>query len=219
MTEYERQLLEEEQEWLTSDDPWKLYTCTFGRASCRRYRLLCVASCGCLGAVLDGTYWQLLDRLEQAADMARAEDEQQQLRKDAWDYYERVLEATDGAVPRFAADAAYETASGAYDDAFDCLVGDTEEFLRIRPALCDILREIFGNPFRPLTFNAEWRTSDVLLLARGIYEERAFDRMPILADALQDAGCDNDDILSHLRDANATHVRGCWALDLVLEKT
>jgi hypothetical protein len=85
-------------------------------------------------------------------------------------------------------------------------------------SLANGLREVFGNPFRPATFEPAWRTSDVMLLARGIYEERAFDRMPILADALQDAGCDNPDILSHLRDANATHVRGCWALDLVLGK-
>ena len=63
-----------------------------------------------------------------------------------------------------------------------------------------------------------WRTSDVMLLAQGIYEEKAFDRMPILADALQDAGCDNDDILSHCRDTSLTHVRGCWVVDLVLCK-
>jgi hypothetical protein len=63
-----------------------------------------------------------------------------------------------------------------------------------------------------------WLTSDVVALARGIYEERAFDRMPILADALQDAGCDNDDVLTHCRDASATHVRGCWVVDLVLGK-
>ena len=60
--------------------------------------------------------------------------------------------------------------------------------------------------------------SDVVALAKGIYEESAFDRMPILADALQDAGCDNPDLLAHLRDPNATHVRGCWALDLILGK-
>lgn len=81
-----------------------------------------------------------------------------------------------------------------------------------------LVREIFGNPFRPVAFDAAWRTSDALLLANGIYAERAFDRMPILADALQDAGCTNDDILNHLRDPHATHVRGCWALDLVLGK-
>jgi hypothetical protein len=81
-----------------------------------------------------------------------------------------------------------------------------------------LLRDIFGNPFRPVTFNPAWRTSDVLLLAQGIYDERAFDRMLILADALQDAGCDNEDILSHCRDVKQTHVRGCWVVDLVLGK-
>jgi hypothetical protein len=81
-----------------------------------------------------------------------------------------------------------------------------------------LIREVIGNPFRPITFNPSWRTSDVMLLAQGIYDERAFDRMPILADALQDAGCDNEDVLSHCRDATATHVRGCWVIDLVLGK-
>jgi hypothetical protein len=84
--------------------------------------------------------------------------------------------------------------------------------------LAGMVREIFGYPFRPVTFNPTWRTSDVMLLANGIYAERAFDRMPILADALQDAGCDSDAVLDHLRDPDATHVRGCWALDLVLGK-
>jgi hypothetical protein len=82
----------------------------------------------------------------------------------------------------------------------------------------DVLRDIFGNPFRPVSLNPEWRTSTVVALATGIYAERAFDRMPILADALQDAGCDNDDILSHCRDTSLTHVRGCWVVDLVLGK-
>jgi len=81
-----------------------------------------------------------------------------------------------------------------------------------------VVREIVGNPFRPVAFDPAWRTSDVLLLARGVYEEKAFDRMPILADALQDAGCDNEDVLNHCRDAKQTHVRGCWVVDLVLEK-
>lgn len=83
---------------------------------------------------------------------------------------------------------------------------------------CDLIREIVGNPFHQLTLNPAWRTTDVMLLARGIYDERAFDRMPILADALQDAGCDSDDILTHCRDTSLTHVRGCWVVDLVLNK-
>jgi hypothetical protein len=82
----------------------------------------------------------------------------------------------------------------------------------------DLLRDIFGNPFRPVEFDAAWRTSTVVALAEGIYAERAFDRMPILADALQDAGCDNEDVLSHCRDTSLTHVRGCWVVDLMLGK-
>ena len=82
----------------------------------------------------------------------------------------------------------------------------------------ELLREIFGNPFENPFFKPTWRTTDVMLLAQGIYDAKAFDRMPILADALQDAGCDNEDILAHCRDTSLTHVRGCWALDLVLGK-
>lgn len=82
-----------------------------------------------------------------------------------------------------------------------------------------LLRDIFGNPFRTVLLDSAWLTSDVLALAHSIYDEKAFDRMPILADALQDAGCENDDILSHCRDANQVHVRGCWVLDLILGKT
>ncbi len=83
---------------------------------------------------------------------------------------------------------------------------------------CQVLRDIFGNPFRPIALDPSWLTSDVLLLARGIYDDRAFDRMPILADALQDAGCTNDEVLNHCRDTSLTHVRGCWVVDLVLGK-
>jgi hypothetical protein len=81
-----------------------------------------------------------------------------------------------------------------------------------------VFRCVFGNPFRPVAFEPEWRTSDVVALARGIYDARAFDRMPILADALQDAGCDNDDILTHCRDTGSPHARGCWVVDRVLGK-
>jgi hypothetical protein len=63
-----------------------------------------------------------------------------------------------------------------------------------------------------------WQTTDVKAIALGIDRDQAFDRMPILADALQDAECNNDDLLNHLRDTAATHVPGCWALDLVLGK-
>ncbi|HJZ55855.1 MAG TPA: hypothetical protein VKE74_12880 [Gemmataceae bacterium] len=76
-----------------------------------------------------------------------------------------------------------------------------------------------STPFSdPEVFNPSWRTSTALALAGGIYADRAFDRLQILADALEDAGCENADILSHCRDPKLTHVRGCWAVDLVLAK-
>jgi hypothetical protein len=80
-----------------------------------------------------------------------------------------------------------------------------------------VLREVLGNPFHPVAFDARWGTADVMGLARGIYEDRAFDRMPLLGDALSDAGCDSDDILGHCR-GDGPHVRGCWVVDLVLGK-
>jgi hypothetical protein len=89
----------------------------------------------------------------------------------------------------------------------------------VRAEQATLIREIFENPYRwPLTLDPEWLTSTVVALARQMYKSRDFSAMPILADALQDAGCDNADILDHCRGPGA-HVRGCWVVDLVLAKT
>jgi hypothetical protein len=85
------------------------------------------------------------------------------------------------------------------------------------PAGCDLLRDVLGNPFRPARFSPNWRTDTVLSLARQMYDSRDFGAMPILADALQDAGCESADVLGHCR-GPGPHVRGCWVVDLVLEK-
>ncbi|QEL17673.1 hypothetical protein [Limnoglobus roseus] len=68
-----------------------------------------------------------------------------------------------------------------------------------RAAQSRLLRDIFGNPFRLVTFDSAWLTPTAVGLAEGIYADRAFDRMPILADAMQDAGCEDVDVLSHCR--------------------
>jgi hypothetical protein len=80
---------------------------------------------------------------------------------------------------------------------------------------CDLLREVMGNPFRPTTFEPRWRTAETLGLAQTIWHDRVFDLMPVLGDALEDAGCDAADLLAHCRGLGV-HVRGCWALDRVL---
>ncbi|WP_246173702.1 hypothetical protein [Limnoglobus roseus] len=82
---------------------------------------------------------------------------------------------------------------------------------------CAATRCIFGNPFRPITIGAACRTKKLAKIAQAIYDERAFDRLPILADALQDAGCEDADILGHCR-GDGPHVRGCWVVDGVLGK-
>jgi hypothetical protein len=82
-----------------------------------------------------------------------------------------------------------------------------------------LVHEIFGNPFRQVKMPRKWRTSTAVALARQVYDSRDFGAMLILADALQDAGCDNEDILAHCRGASLTHVRGCWVVDLVLGKS
>jgi hypothetical protein len=81
---------------------------------------------------------------------------------------------------------------------------------------CRVLRDVFGNPFRPASFSPEWRTDTAVSLARQMYDAREFSIMPILADALQDAGCDDEQVLAHCRDTSLTHVGGCWVCDLVL---
>ena len=81
----------------------------------------------------------------------------------------------------------------------------------------DLFRDIFGNPFRPVNLDPSWLTPIVVALAQQIYDDRAFDKMPTLADALEEAGCDNTDLLNHCRGLGP-HVRGCWVVDLVLGK-
>ena len=82
--------------------------------------------------------------------------------------------------------------------------------------IADLYRCVMGNPFQPVTFAPSWRTGTAVSLARGMYESRDFSAVPILADALQDAGCNEPALLDHCRDTNQTRVRGCWAVDLVL---
>jgi hypothetical protein len=84
-------------------------------------------------------------------------------------------------------------------------------------AQADLLRDIFGNPYQPVVVEQHWLTPDVVAHARHIYAQKAFDQMPALADALTAVGCDATAILDHCRERR-DHVRGCWVLDLILEK-
>jgi hypothetical protein len=96
------------------------------------------------------------------------------------------------------------------------------DFVEIEEAQwqANLFRHLVGNPFQPASADGSWlrwNDSTVVRLAQGIYDERAFDRLPILADALEEAGCRNADILAHCRQGGE-HVRGCWLIDIVLGK-
>jgi hypothetical protein len=96
-----------------------------------------------------------------------------------------------------------------------------------RAAQAALLRDVYGNPFRTTTVDPRWLSwndGTVQRLAQSVYDNRQLpsglfenSMLAILADALEDAGCDNPDVISHLR-AGGEHVRGCWVVDLLLGK-
>lgn len=88
-----------------------------------------------------------------------------------------------------------------------------------RRRLCDAIRDVLGNPYRPLTVKPAWLDANGGLartIARGIDAEGRFDEVPVLADALEDAGCDDERLLAHARQPG--HYRGCWLIDAILGK-
>ena len=98
------------------------------------------------------------------------------------------------------------------------LSGFTPNYRRIAPDFhaMPFLRDLFPNPHVDSHIAAEWRTRDVECIARCMYEERDFTRLPHLADAMQDVGCANERILEHCRDSETIHVRGCWVVEGIL---
>ena len=212
-----------EREWLSSDNPARMLSALENKLSARKLRLF---ACGCARLV-----WSLVDPgdVQNAVVVAErfvdGEATQRQLAaayKKASKIIGRansvaLLTAESASAP-FTPYLAIESMVCALDsvvlDAPDLDAAFTCENAR----QLQLVRCIFGNPFRPVKCNRKWRTDTVVALAQGIYDDRAFDRMPILADALQDAGCDSDDILDHCRDTGP-HARGCWVVDLVLGKS
>ena len=212
-----------EEAWLklTRLDP--LLTFAIQHTSVRRVALF---ACGCCRCAQD---WSL-SGVEGDAIHATERYRDGEITRRTWLKYGRALEGDESWL---------QTATGwecDFRDAVHCLfhenelsvhdvllraverVSTTEYTEAVEAKLCGLLRDVFGNPFRPVSFSPAWRTENVVLLARQMYESRDFGAMPILADALQDAGCENEEILSHCRDANQVHVRGCWVVDLVLGK-
>jgi hypothetical protein len=117
---------------------------------------------------------------------------------------------------------AAEYCAQAIDHAAMLLLGGTPEGFEldgpetegeVPRAIANIIRDIFGNPFRPVVLDPDWWTPNVVANAHTIHEERRFSELAVLADALEEAGCINEDILNHCR-LPSEHVRGCWVLSV-----
>jgi hypothetical protein len=218
-----------EAEWRTARDPYLMLEFLRGKASDRKLRLFVVTCCRRVwDGLRDVRSRTAVEVAERFADRKASEDELLAAHDAAYLAVDDCLEysafSEDQAVAAYLAAAAHvdeawerhdqfpgDAALHSLQYAIDGLLEDCE------PKQAALIREVIGNPLRPVALDPRWLTSTVVGLAQAIYDDRAFDRLPILADALEDAGCDNADVLAHLR-GDGPHFRGCWALYLVLGK-
>jgi hypothetical protein len=204
-----------EAEWLACEDPERMLLFLQRKASNRKLRLFAITSFRQVPELCGQEWTWAVQVAEQHADGRANPEDVHRLQKMAWDG-PRVSKASALLVGWFGIAAAM-TAVWYASDRQRPLHPRKYARPEALPGLAILLRDILGNPFRPITTDPSWLTSTVLDLASQMYESRDFSAMPIIADALQDAGCDNIDILNHCR-SEGSHVRGCWVVDIILSK-
>jgi hypothetical protein len=225
-----------EAEWLASTDPEAMLRFLDGRASDRKLRLFACACCRRVWHLLtDPDSRRAVEVSERFADRSAGprelaaalvrvatRDQAAHLaasRKPA----ETVWEAC-AATIELAVDAATRDAEAAAvgPAAWDRVQADANRARAVEAGLAaGLLREVVGNPFRRPGVAPSvlaWHGGTVPRLARTIYDEHRFGDLPVLADALEEAGCADAEILAHLR-GPGPHVPGCWPLDLLLERS
>jgi hypothetical protein len=223
-----------EDEWLSSAAPEVMLQSQRDDITERQIRLFAVACCRRIWSLMaDERSRKAVELAERFAD-GRANRRERKAAADAALAARRVVEyGPDWGLFNAAFAACLAVSYSARDAAIMNIAGDTTnaagyavELYGIsskaaeHAAQAALVRDILGNPFRPIRFDPawlEWRVGGVGKLAQAIYDERRFADLPILADALEDAGCTNADILSHCRQPGE-HVRGCWVIDLLLGK-
>jgi hypothetical protein len=232
----------DEGEWLTCGDPTPMLL--RGKASERKLRLFLAACCRRIWDFLpDESCRQAVLVAEQLAD-GKAGDRQRraiskQVAEGLTGYYDNLIASN----ARFAVLSANEKtigkkvhfpnvalalgyAASQYGDVDSAAFKDALQ--AEKQAEASLVRCLFGNPFRPLALDLawlSWRDGLVRQLAKAAYDERQLlsghlhpDRLAVLADALEEAGCQDPDMLGHLRQPGAVHVRGCYVVDLLLAK-
>jgi hypothetical protein len=232
-----------EEQWFACTDSQTMLSFLNGRGGGRRARLFAVACCrGIQHLMSDEKSRQAIEAAEKYAEgmigereLLDAHDEAAAVYDAAWDARESAWDACnamgggDPAAPALdaAADAARAAAAATHRSSHEAArhasgaaswaAGEGEACLRGEQAA--LLRDLFGPLlFRQVVIDPSWRTPAVRALANSIYGGRDFAALPVLADALEEAGCDDQEILGHLRQQGQDHIRGCWALDRVLGK-
>jgi hypothetical protein len=225
-----------EAQWLACEDPTPMLEFLLGKASDRKLRLFAAARCRLFRPDWDDLWpireavdaaEQFSDGLSPSGQFARFHRPWQDF---IWDVRWGTMDPTGGStvlapyclgqllVQAVSSPDAGSAARGVlYDDLQSYFDGLWKDGPRERGAECHLLREVFGNPFRPAALDPAWLAWNggaVRKMAQAIYEERRFSDLPILADALEDAGCHDPDILAHCR-GPSEHVRGCWVVDLL----
>lgn len=196
-----------ESDWLTSTDLPAMFRCLRSRTSNRKMRLFSCACCRRILGLLSECSRQIIVVAERFADGLSSEDERLAGRQ--------VPSETSADAASRAALARSNEAMEAAAALASAAAGTSEELEQTL-----LLRDVVGNPFYPVEIDRSWlsrKDGTVVKLAEAIYNDRSFDRLPILADALEEAGCMEPAILEHCR-GPGPHVRGCWVVDLLLGK-
>ena len=234
-----------EEEWLEDLDLRSVHHLVgLGLATDRKLWLLSVGQCRCLWHLLDDWERETVELAEQCADgpggrrklearFHQVDDRPEP--ENGWWPYTRFCVKRAAHTERLVKKGGYESWQGVSEEdevgttGRASLVGPVNSFassaeyyaggdsFAMQQRIHGVFRDVFGNPFRPVAPDPKWLTGPVRSLARTIYRSQAFERMPELADALERAGCPSPDLIAHFREPGE-HVRGCWALDLLLGK-
>jgi hypothetical protein len=228
-----------ETEWLAWGDPQALVSFLEGKTSDRKLRLFACACCQRSWTFIEPASQEVVATAARFADGRATEEEldaarmraEVQIGDDPFVIRAFGFEAVVAVTLMPALEAARATlratlASARQNVAYADLPGfdsHRAESAAVRGELwdqCELLRHIVGNPFRPVVVDPawlRWQDAAVVKMARTIYDENRFGDLPFLADALQDAGCDNEVILTHCR-TPMEHPRGCWVVDALLHQ-
>jgi hypothetical protein len=211
-----------EAEWLGCTDPQKMLNYLEGKTSERKLRLFACACCRRIWpAIKEPFEKEAVELAERYADGLCASEDLESAQTSGWPDEDRrntqTMEAAAFAVQLTLARPLTVEAAPAWEYA---AWARGEPLAAEEAAQADLLRCLLGDPFRPLALDLAWlawNSGTIPKLAQAMYDERAFGHLPILADALEEAGCEDADLLGHLR-GPGPHVRGCWAVDLLLGK-